>query len=84
MKGEMKKAPDYWDIPTINNMAKERIGYPTQKPEALLERRPDAVLLLTWNFADEIIRQQRAYLAGGGEFIVPVPHLHTIGKEVCV
>lgn len=36
MKGQDKKAPDYWDIPTINNMAKERLGYPTQKPEALL------------------------------------------------
>ncbi|MBI2831448.1 MAG: restriction endonuclease [Chloroflexi bacterium] len=26
------------DIPFINPMAKERLGYPTQKPEALLER----------------------------------------------
>jgi site-specific DNA-methyltransferase (adenine-specific) len=26
------------DIPAINTMAKERIGYPTQKPEKLLER----------------------------------------------
>ncbi|HMN35874.1 MAG TPA: DNA methyltransferase [Chiayiivirga sp.] len=38
MKGEMKKCPDYWDIPSINNQAKERLDYPTQKPEALLER----------------------------------------------
>ncbi len=38
MAGRPKKAPDYWDIPSINNMSKERIGYPTQKPEALLER----------------------------------------------
>lgn len=38
MKGMSKKAPDCWDIPTINNMARERLGYPTQKPEALLER----------------------------------------------
>jgi adenine-specific DNA-methyltransferase len=38
MKGMDKKAPDYWDIPTINNMAEERLDYPTQKPEALLER----------------------------------------------
>jgi len=34
----MKLATDVWDVPTINAMAKERIGYPTQKPEALLER----------------------------------------------
>ena len=38
MKGQSKKAPDYWDIPALNNMARERSGYPTQKPEALLER----------------------------------------------
>jgi SAM-dependent methyltransferase len=38
MKGLDKKAPDYWDIPSINNMAEERLAYPTQKPEALLER----------------------------------------------
>jgi len=29
---------DVWDIPVINSQAKERLGYPTQKPEALLER----------------------------------------------
>ena len=31
-------APDVWQINYINSQAKERIGYPTQKPEALLER----------------------------------------------
>jgi len=29
---------DVWDIPIINPLSKERRGYPTQKPEALLER----------------------------------------------
>ena len=29
---------DWWDIPLINASAKERLGYPTQKPEGLLER----------------------------------------------
>ena len=38
MRGLTKKAPDWWDIPALNNMAKERLGYPTQKPEALLTR----------------------------------------------
>ena len=46
---------------------------PILGPEALLERRPDYVLLLAWNFKDEIVAQQREYLAGGGRFIVPVP-----------
>lgn len=38
MRGQSKKAPDVWDIPSLNNMARERVGYPTQKPEALLTR----------------------------------------------
>ena len=29
---------DVWDIPVVNSQAKERVGYPTQKPMALLDR----------------------------------------------
>lgn len=36
MKGKLKKATDVLDIPSLNNMAEERCGYPTQKPLALL------------------------------------------------
>ena len=36
MKGKLKKATDVLDIPTLNNMAEERVGYPTQKPMDLL------------------------------------------------
>lgn len=39
LPNELGKIPeDWWDIPALPPMSSERIGYPTQKPEALIER----------------------------------------------
>lgn len=37
LAGQTKKATDIFDVPSLNNMSRERTGYPTQKPLALLE-----------------------------------------------
>ena len=46
---------------------------PIRAPEALLEEQPGYVLLLAWNYRDEVMRQQEEYARRGGRFIVPVP-----------
>jgi hypothetical protein len=51
---------------------------PVVATERLLADQPDYVLLLAWNFADEIVEQQAEYQKRGGKFMVPVPEVRVL------
>ncbi len=46
---------------------------PILAPEAIREARPDYVLILPWNFKDEIVKQMAHVREWGGRFVVPIP-----------
>ena len=49
------------------------VRLPIRDPSVILEEMPDYLLILPWNFKQEIMTQQATYRARGGRFIVPIP-----------
>jgi SAM-dependent methyltransferase len=56
-----------WAIPGVRIPIEDEAG-----------QRPDAYLVLAWNFIDEFVRKEQGWLAEGGQFIVPIPEVKII------
>ena len=54
---------------------------PIHDTSAIAERKPDYLLVLAWNFFDEIRQQLADYEAAGGRFIVPLPSPHIVPRD---
>ena len=54
------------------------VRVPVRPPQALLDERPDDVLLLAWNLEAEVLAQQAEYRRRGGRFIVPIPDVRVV------
>ena len=54
------------------------VRIPIKAPQAILDARPDYVLILPWNFKDEIVEQMAAIREWGGKFVVPIPELKVL------
>ncbi len=51
---------------------------PIESPERIFDARPDYVLILPWNIADEIVQQMAGVLEWGGRFVVAIPEVRVL------
>lgn len=70
--------PDQLDFLVDRNPLKQGLYSPGMKipvrsTDAIATEKPDVLLVLAWNFLDEIKAQQSEFAAGGGRFLVPLP-----------
>jgi hypothetical protein len=69
---------DYLDFLVDDNPLKQGLHtpgshIPVYSADALYEKKPDYLLILAWNFAQNIMEKHQAYLNQGGQFILPMP-----------
>jgi SAM-dependent methyltransferase len=55
-------------------------GYriPVIGPDELLLQNAGTVVIFAWRYADSILRKHQRFLAAGGEFIIPLPHVEIV------
>ncbi len=78
--------PDVIDFVADRNVHKQGmympgVSIPVRAPEDILVEMPDYLLLLAWNFGEEIMKQQDEYARRGGKFILPIPSPQVVSRS---
>jgi len=63
------------DSPLKQGLYSPGLHIPVVPAEILLERQPDILVILAWNFAGVIMEKNAAFAERGGRFLVPVPEV---------
>lgn len=66
------------DDPRRQGLSSPGFHIPIVAKSVLAEKKPDYVLVLAWQYATPIMRNNQAYISGGGKFILPLPALKVI------
>jgi SAM-dependent methyltransferase len=74
---------NYLDFIVDKSEAKQGLYTPgahllVHSPEKIKQDKPDYLLILCWNIADEIIKQLENYHNAGGKFIIPIPNIKIV------
>jgi hypothetical protein len=82
---QFRIGPEYIDYVVDDSPLKQGLyspGYkiPVVASERLHTDTPDCIVILAWNFAEQIIAKLDWFLAGGGTLIVPLPNLKIVEK----
>ena len=74
------------EIEYIEDLTPHKIGrftpgthIPIYAPDKRAEKQPDFFLLLVWNYLNDILGREAAFLQGGGKFIIPIPSVTVYG-----
>jgi len=69
------------DNPHKHGLFAPKCHLPVLPSEEIYLRRPDYIVILAWNYAEQIIKRHQRYIAEGGTFVVPLPELRFISEE---
>ncbi len=66
------------DSPLKQGLYSPGLHIPVLPAQAIIERKPDYLVILAWNFARPIIDKNPAFREAGGHFIIPLPNVEVV------